>query len=300
MLPRIHSRVPSDSKLDALRAAQGDEVAFRCQVSLAEETRQAEQSMVAKRLDAVHDAAGTLGISEEASTINNTPASKSSGDALHVGVTQQQQGDPELVHDLGILTVNGDPRSERDEQSSNAMLIDIDTPVDLRNADVVDEERRQLARIDDQKRITNCPKSWKCLKCSVLNSHRSRSCDSCADKKPPPVLVARVKFPGLGRPRNENKSQGTSHPTVKKSHKKKVFICSPEEKLVGISKQQTRGPLPTPSVETEKISTTTTEVGLVIQPIKKSHKKKVVLIVPEVTAATIPSQVKGTVSTAIA
>jgi hypothetical protein len=297
MLPPIHSRMTSDSEVDALRAARGDEAVLHCQVSVAEGARQAEQSMVANRPELVHEAAGILGISEEVSTIGSTSAR--SCDALNVGVTQQQQGDPDLVRNLGTLTVTWGPHSERDEQSLTAMLVDIDNPDDRRHADVVDEERRQLARIEDQKRIADCPKSWKCLKCAVLNSHRSRSCDSCAEKKPPPLLVARAKFPGPGRPRDEDKkNKEISHPTVKKSHKKKVY--SPEEQLDGNSKPPTVGPLPTLNVKTEKMSMTTTEVGLVIQPIKKSHKKKVVLSVPaEVTAATIPSQVKGTESTAI-
>jgi hypothetical protein len=301
MLPPIHSshiRALSDSEVDALRAAEGDEALLHCQVSVAEGARQAKQSMLANRPDLVHEAAVALGISEEVSTVGSTSAR--SCNALNVGVTQQQQGDPDLVRNLGTLTVTGVPHSERDEQTSTAMLVDIDTPDDLRHADVVDEERRQLAKIEDQKRIADCPKSWTCLKCSVLNSHRSRSCDSCADKKPPSLLVARSKFPGPGRPRDEvKKNKEISHPTVKKSHKKKVY--STEEQLDGNSKPPTVGPLPTLNVKTEKTSTTTTtEVGLVIQPIKKSHKKKVVLSVPaEVTAATIPSQVKGTESTAI-
>ena len=298
MLPQIHGMVPSDSKLEAERIThRGSAGRAREGTSGTEETREAEQPMVNSRSDVGHAADGFI----EVSIMGNTSAS-TSNDVHHGGLRQLQQSDPERGKSWGTHADSGGSHSEREEGSPTAMLIDIDTPEDLRHADVIDEERRQLAKIEDQKRIAECPKSWTCLKCSMLNSHRSRSCDSCADKKPPPVLVPRVKFAGPGRPRDENKrSKDMSQSSVKKSHKKKVYVCSPEDKLVAISKPHTGEPLLAPNVKAEKISTKTPEDGLLIQTIKKSHKKKVVLSMPaEITAATIPSQVEGTVSTAIA
>lgn len=301
MLPQMHSLVSSDSAVEAIRAAARErpvhtieEAALHCQLPGAEESRLDDRSMVVNCPHPEHEAVGVIGISEDISTMAKISTSQSGYDA-RVGPREHEEGDPEVEENGGTDPDNGD--SERDEESWTAMLIDIDTPDDLKHADVIDEQRRQLAEIENQKKIADCPKSWTCLKCSVLNAHRSRSCDSCADKKPPPVLVPRVKFPGPGRPRDMSK---TSQPTVKKSHKKKESTSSPEEQLVRVSKPQMGGPLMTLDVKTEKMTAAGKEDGLIIQPIKKSHKKKVVLSVPaEITAGTLPVR-EGTVSTATA
>lgn len=302
MLPQIRSSVSSDSTFEALQAAAKkravhaiEKAALHCQLPGAVDSRLDGRSMDVNRPHPEHEAGGVIEISEDISTMAKTSTSQSSCDA-RVDPRQHLQGDPVVGENGGTDPDDGD--RERDEESSTAMLIEVDTPDDLKHADVIDEQRRQLAEIENQKRIADCPKSWTCLKCSVLNAHRSRSCDSCADKKPPPVLVPRVKFPGPGRPRDMSK---TSQPTVKKSHKKKVFLSSPVEQHEGVSKPQIGGQLITLDIKTEKMTAAAKEDGYIIQPIKKSHKKKVVLSVPaEIRAVTLSSQLEGTVSSAIA
>ena len=51
------------------------------------------------------------------------------------------------------------------------------------------EEKKKFEKEELKKRTAADPNSWKCTKCSELNSVRARSCDVCDEKKPLKVLV---------------------------------------------------------------------------------------------------------------
>lgn len=93
---------------------------------------------------------------------------------------------------------------------------------DVDNDDDASIRRKKIAIELSRKKIIACPASWECLKCSYLNSHRARSCESCDEKKPV-VKFTNIKAHagrGVGRPRVI--INGTAVIVPKKSHKKVV------------------------------------------------------------------------------
>lgn len=268
----MHSRVPNNNTHGAVQAAEkgtaGQAVLPR-QLFSAEEPQHDVLLVDDSCPEPERKAADAIRVSTVAAMTSTTNS--------HSGVTHHQsKGETEHKQHRYSGTGTGAKDVEEEDEEEEA-----DTPEVQKHGDIVDEERRQLEKLEDQKRIAVCPRSWKCSKCLVLNSHRSRSCDSCFQKKPPLVLVPRVKFPGPGRPRDESKiKKDMSQPSVKKSHKKKIFPLISAEHFPMASKAE---PVQGHNVVAERVLIT--KDGADAQPIKKSHKKKVVVSIPAVSAA---------------
>ena len=84
------------------------------------------------------------------------------------------------------------------------------------------ERRKQIATEQSRKKIIACPASWECTKCTSLNSHRARSCESCGEKKPAIIFTKIKTHTGGGRGRPRIIINGTALDAPKKSHKKIV------------------------------------------------------------------------------
>ena len=106
-----------------------------------------------------------------------------------------RSGNDLLFESVTPLITKKRKECDRDDDNSE---ISLHSPSPFEMSDSDDEappsdKRRKIIKDLEIKKIAACSHSWMCLKCSVLNSQKARSCDVCGVKKPPVQIPPKRK-----------------------------------------------------------------------------------------------------------